>query len=94
MGGCGVGKTSIITRYLEEEFTTNYKPTIEDLYTRTLSLEGNQVFQLEILDTTGSNEFPVMRDMAIEQGDVFMIVFDVKESRSFQEASDIKNTII
>lgn len=40
MGGGGVGKTSLVTQFMEGFFLTSYKPTVEDYYRHTVKTPG------------------------------------------------------
>lgn len=42
MGSGGVGKTSIVTQFMQGMFTTTYKPTIEDYYSHNIQLSKYQ----------------------------------------------------
>lgn len=48
---------------------------------------------VEILDTSGSQEFPAMREMYIKQGDHFVVVYSVDSQKSFITAQNICNEI-
>lgn len=48
---------------------------------------------VEILDTSGSQEFPAMREMYIQQGDHFVVVYSVDSQKSFITAQNICNEI-
>ena len=55
MGAAKVGKTSIITQFLYNTFTTKYKRTIEEMHQGNFSIAGVNL-TLDILDTAGSYE--------------------------------------
>lgn len=55
MGAAKVGKTSIITQFLYNTFTTKYKRTIEEMHQGNFSIAGVSL-TLDILDTAGSYE--------------------------------------
>lgn len=55
MGSAKVGKTSIITQFLYNTFTTKYKRTIEEMHQGNFSIAGVSL-TLDILDTAGSYE--------------------------------------
>lgn len=40
MGGGGVGKTSLVTQFMEGFFLASYKPTVEDYYRHTVKTPG------------------------------------------------------
>lgn len=58
MGSAKVGKTSIITQFLYNTFTTKYKRTIEEMHQGNFSIAGVSL-TLDILDTAGSYEVSV-----------------------------------
>uniref|UniRef100_A0A0K0EP32 GTP-binding protein n=1 Tax=Strongyloides stercoralis TaxID=6248 RepID=A0A0K0EP32_STRER len=90
LGSSKVGKTSIIRRYLYQDFTQKYKETVEDLHSRKFTIHGSEL-NLEILDTNFN--FPDMRKVAISAASAFMIVFSVDNVQSFKEMSDLWNEI-
>ena len=67
LGSTKVGKTAIISRFLNEKFDDQYTPTIEDFHRKFYSIRGD-VFQLDILDTSGHHPFPAMRRLSILTG--------------------------
>ena len=52
MGQGGVGKTAMVLRWTHGEFNENYMPTIGDMYTKDLEVDG-QPKHVEIDDTAG-----------------------------------------
>ncbi|KAJ8304915.1 hypothetical protein KUTeg_018498 [Tegillarca granosa] len=55
---------------------------------------GRGLFQhIEILDTSGDDQFPVMRELNIRTGDAFVVVFAVDNLTSFYEAQNLCNLI-
>ena len=91
LGDVGVGKSTLIHRYLSNEFNDNYSPTIADSYTNTILLckddddfddkydfDINKIEQ-EILDTAGGDVIGMAEsiDEWIENGQIFLLCFDV-----------------
>ncbi len=60
MGDSYVGKSSIIKRFLTGQYSTNYAPTVEDLYSHDLEV-GCTCLKVDVLDTAGDAQFPAMR---------------------------------
>lgn len=64
-----MGKTAIVTRFLGGKFDDCYTPTIEDFHRKLYRIRG-EVYQLDILDTSGINPFPAMRRLSFLTGKV------------------------
>ncbi|KAM4024415.1 dexamethasone-induced Ras-related protein 1 [Anomaloglossus baeobatrachus] len=93
LGSSKVGKTSIVSRFLSGRFEEQYTPTIEDFHRKFYSIRG-EVYQLDILDTSGNHPFPAMRRLSILTGDVFILVFSLDNRDSFEEVQRLKQQIM
>ena len=93
LGNPNVGKSALIVQFTQGVFIQRYVPTIEDSYNTYLDIEGKQ-YHLEILDTDGSEQFDVMRNIYIKDGDGILLVFSVEDYNSFTEAERLYNQII
>lgn len=69
LGSSKVGKTAIVSRFLTGRFEDAYTPTIEDFHRKFYSIRG-EVYQLDILDTSGNHPFPAMRRLSILTGEL------------------------
>ncbi len=49
---------------------------------------------LEILDTAGIDEFPVMRRLAIARGDAFLIVYAINNASSFDIVRQMRQLVL
>ena len=49
---------------------------------------------MEILDTAGMHQFPAMRELSIQSGQAFVIVYSVESEESFKEALQLKDLVI
>lgn len=67
LGSTKVGKSAIVSRFLNGRFDEQYTPTIEDFHRKVYSIKGD-VYQLDILDTSGNHPFPAMRRLSILTG--------------------------
>ncbi|KAF7704994.1 dexamethasone-induced Ras-related protein 1 [Silurus meridionalis] len=89
LGSTKVGKSAIVSRFLSGRFEEQYTPTIEDFHRKLYSIRGD-VYQLDILDTSGNHPFPAMRRLSILTGDVFVLVFSLDNRESFHEVQRLK----
>eukprot|EP01133_Synstelium_polycarpum_P004347 gene4347-5075_t len=92
LGSGSVGKSAITIRYVNGEFVDQYDPTIEDMYRKVIEL-GNDHFMLEIMDTAGTENFLVMRDLYIRNGQGFILVYSITAKSTFYEIENIKDQI-
>ncbi|KAL7712831.1 small monomeric GTPase [Entamoeba marina] len=92
LGGGGVGKSSIFIREVRGLFVEEYDPYMDDIFRKVIDLNGEFV-TLEILETTGQEEFVALRDMYYIQGEGFIIVYSITSHNSFEEVGSIKKEI-
>ncbi|XP_075167151.1 ras-related protein Rap-2b-like [Haematobia irritans] len=94
MGAAKVGKTCIISQFLYDKFNPRYKQTVEELHRGEYDLPDGSALTLDILDTSGSYEFPAMRTLSISSGAAFVLVYDVNDRESWYEVERLRNLII
>ena len=92
LGAAGVGKSSILSRFLYDDFQPKYSPTVEDFHQMEFPING-RVLPLDIVDTTGYYSFPAMEELAILSADAFVLVFKIGDEDSFKEIS-VKRDLI
>ena len=92
LGGSGVGKTAILKRFLYNDFAYKHEPTLEQL-TRAEYEIGDDVFTIDLLDTSGTYQFTGMRNLAIDSGDAFVLVYSVDDEDSFKEVERLRDEI-
>ena len=80
-----VGKTSLIRRFIGQSFSVQHNPTVEDFYEEEIIRGTHRCRQLQILDTTGSYDFPVMRQLAISKSEAFILVYSLDDPKSFEK---------
>ncbi|KAJ6637323.1 GTP-binding protein Di-Ras2, partial [Pseudolycoriella hygida] len=91
-GAGGVGKSSLVLRFIKGTFRESYIPTIEDTYRQVISCNKN-ICTLQITDTTGSHQFPAMQRLSITKGHAFILVYSVSTRQSLEELRPIWNLI-
>ncbi|KAL3268281.1 hypothetical protein HHI36_007402 [Cryptolaemus montrouzieri] len=91
-GAGGVGKSSLVLRFVKGTFRDSYIPTIEDTYRQVISCNKN-ICTLQITDTTGSHQFPAMQRLSISKGHAFILVYSVCSRQSLEELRPIMDVI-
>ena len=93
LGSGGVGKSALTVQYCCGTFVEKYDPTIEDFYRKDTEIDTVPI-TLEILDTAGTEQFVSMRDLYIQNGQGFLIVYSIANYHSLRDASGLKDTIL
>ncbi|XP_074124263.1 ras-like protein [Sminthopsis crassicaudata] len=86
MGACCVGKSALTMQFSRNQFVTEYDPTIEDSY-HSQTVVDKEPCQLDILDTTGVEEYYPLRDQAMRWGEGFLLVYAVNDLCSFENVN-------
>ncbi|KAM8805314.1 DIRA2 protein, partial [Eudromia elegans] len=91
-GAAGVGKSSLVLRFVRGTFREAYVPTVEDTYRQVISCDKS-VCTLQITDTAGSHQFPAMQRLSISKGHAFILVYSVTSRQSMEELQPIYEQI-
>ncbi|XP_039258155.1 GTP-binding protein Di-Ras2-like [Styela clava] len=91
-GAGGVGKSSLVLRFIKGTFRESYVPTIEDTYRQVINCDKN-ICTLQITDTTGSHHFPAMQRLSITRGHAFILVYSITSRQSMEELLPIYEQI-
>ena len=83
LGDSGVGKTSIVTRYVTGTTPTAHSPTVGAAFgAKDVEVEGT-MYQLLIWDTAGQELFRGLAPMYYRSAKVAIVVFDVSAKNTF-----------
>ena len=83
VGDSGVGKSSLLLRFTNDEFTDNYVTTIGlDFKIRTITVEGKKI-KLQIWDTAGQERFRTITSNYYRGAQGVLIVYDITSKLSF-----------
>ncbi|EGV62890.1 GTPase Ryh1 [Yamadazyma tenuis] len=84
LGDQGVGKTSLITRFMYDTFDEQYAATIGiDFLSKTMYLEDNKTIRLQLWDTAGQERFRSLIPSYIRDSNVAIICYDITNKKSF-----------
>jgi Ras-related protein Rab-1A len=92
VGDAGVGKTCLITRFVDDVFSSTCKSTIGvDFKATSIEMDGKAV-QLQVWDTAGQERFRALTTSYYRGAHGVILVYDVTEQASFDHlASWIKD---
>lgn len=83
LGDPRVGKTSIILRFTDNAFSRTYLPTVGvNLSEKTIKVDGKNI-QLVLWDLAGQSKFERTRIHFYQGAEVFLLVFDLTNEKSF-----------
>ncbi|XP_065183854.1 ras-related protein Rab-6A-like [Sycon ciliatum] len=87
LGEQSVGKTSLITRFMYDNFDNTYQATIGiDFLSKTMYLEDRTV-RLQLWDTAGQERFRSLIPSYIRDSTVAVVVYDITNANSFQQTN-------
>jgi Ras-related protein Rab-1A len=82
-----VGKSSIVIRYADNDFSDVFLATIGvDFRFKSFMLNGESV-KLQIWDTAGQEKFRTITSSYYRGAHALMIVFDITDLQSYQDAT-------
>lgn len=95
LGEQGVGKTSLITRFMYDTFDDHYQATIGiDFLSKTMYLDDKTI-RLQLWDTAGQERFRSLIPSYIRDSRVAIVVYDITKKKSFEFIDkwieDVKN---
>ena len=84
IGNSGVGKSSILQRYMNKTFEESYKCTIGvDFLMKSVEVKGKTV-KLQLWDTAGQEKYKSMVASYYRGANVALVVFDITSRSSFE----------
>ncbi|PKK17584.1 ras-related protein Rab-13 [Columba livia] len=84
LGDSGVGKTCLIIRFAEDNFTSTYISTIGiDFKIRTVDIDGKKI-KLQVWDTAGQERFKTITTAYYRGAVGIILVYDITDAKSFE----------
>ncbi len=89
IGPGGVGKSSLIRRFVENEFSSNYKFTIGlEVNSKIVEYKKGLFAKLAIWDIGGQERFKIVRRNFYEGTHGALVVFDLSRARTFPKMKE------
>ncbi|XP_033099421.1 ras-related protein Rab-32-like isoform X2 [Anneissia japonica] len=94
IGDLGVGKTSVIKRYVHQFFSQHYRATIGvDFALKVINWDADTLIRLQLWDIAGQERFGNMTRVYYKEAVGAFIVFDVTRVSTFEAVAKWKNDL-
>ncbi|XP_027051399.1 ras-related protein Rab-38 [Pocillopora verrucosa] len=94
IGDLGVGKTSIIKRYVHQFFSVHYRATIGvDFALKVINWDSDTLIRLQLWDIAGQERFGNMTRVYYKEAVGAFLVFDVTRASTFEAVQKWKNDL-
>ena len=94
LGETGVGKTSIINRFINDEFNPdNDNETLGSTFFRKSIKRQNTVYKLQIWDSIGQEKYHSITRLFIKGSNIVLLVYSIDSRQSFEELNHWLNTL-
>ena len=88
LGNSGVGKTSIIRRYVYNSFEEKPLLTIGLQFAfKNLTLKSKKTIKLKLIDTAGQEKYRSLSKSYYKNADAVLFIFSFEDLKSFEEIS-------
>ena len=87
VGNSGVGKTSIISRYLGK-FNPKEKTTIGASFTNKLEVVNDKKILFEIWDTAGQERYRSINNIFYQDAYICLLVYDITKKQTFDDIKE------
>eukprot|EP01017_Pseudomicrothorax_dubius_P031716 TRINITY_DN4073_c0_g2_i2.p1 TRINITY_DN4073_c0_g2~~TRINITY_DN4073_c0_g2_i2.p1 ORF type:complete len:199 (-),score=32.42 TRINITY_DN4073_c0_g2_i2:126-722(-) len=84
LGDSGVGKSSIVLRFVANEFQISNEPTLGSAFTSKLYDHKGSMMRYQIWDTAGQEKYHALATMYFRDADVAIVAYDITNSYSFE----------
>jgi len=94
LGDSGVGKTSLMNRYVNQRYSEQYKATIgADFLTKEVMIDDKLV-TLQIWDTAGQERFQSLGVAFYRGADACILVYDITNPKSFESLDNWRDEFL
>lgn len=97
IGSSAVGKTSILSRYIDKQFSRDHKSTLGCISkVKTIDLNSQTAIKMNLWDTSGDERYKSVMKSFYQGADAVILVYDITNEASFDDLSfwmeDLENT--
>ena len=94
IGAIGVGKTSVIERYISNKFIVGERMSIScEIQEKTIDLDSETKVNLKIVDTAGEERYMSLPNQYFKDCQGAIIMYDITEKNSFNKIKDWLNIL-
>ena len=93
LGESGVGKTSIIKRYISNEFNPTSISTLGAGSNTKTIIKNKVTYNLDIWDTTGQEKYHSITNLFIKGSDIIILVYSINSKPSFDSLTFWYNSV-
>jgi len=92
LGECGVGKTSIISKYIHDKIDNEHKSSISVNKEEKILIIDNKKIILNIWDTIAQEKYRSISKIFYQGTQILILIYDVTDIKSFDELDFWKNS--
>lgn len=93
LGETNVGKSSLLCRFVENNFKEDLGPTLGVEFKQKEILIDNQPVLIQVWDTAGQERFRTITPSYFQKVDGVLVIFDITDQNSFDNLSYWLNTL-
>ena len=92
IGEAGVGKTSLVKRFVSGHFTRDYRASIgANLFIKELKLNSDKIVSIQIWDIAGQERWKKMRHLYYRGAHGALVVGDLTRENTFEQLKEFWN---
>ncbi|KAF9782271.1 small GTPase superfamily [Thelephora terrestris] len=93
LGSRSVGKTSLVIKFIDNNFIESYYPTIESTFSKSINHKGTE-YECDIIDTAGQDEYSILNSKHAIGIHGFVLVYSVTSRKSFEMVQIVYDKIV
>ena len=88
LGTCGVGKSCILNRYIDNTFNDNIISTIGlNIIMKEIKLKNGENIELKLVDTAGQEKYKALSKSYFKNVDAVLFIFSINNEKSFENVN-------